>query len=264
MPLVSSKDGTRIAYERHGSGPAVVLVDGALCYRGGGWTVQMAKMLSDQFTVHAYDRRGRGESGDTKPYAPEREIEDLEAVIAAAGGSVFLYGHSSGGVISLETANRNPGVRKVVVYEAPLMTDGSRALGADYEQRLNALIRAGRNADALRHFMRRGVGIPAIFVFLIQFAPFWKKLKAIAPTLANDAAITVPLQTGRPLPRDRWAKVTVPTRIVGGMKSPGWLRNAQREIAAILPNSGHSELAGQDHSLKGEAIAPLLRDFFAD
>lgn len=263
MPTVTSRDGTRIVYEALGKGPAVVLVDGALCYRAFGPARPLAEELKDRFTVYIYDRRGRGESGNTLPYDTEREIEDLEAVIAAAGGPVMLYGISSGGVLALEAANRGNGVSGVFVYEAPLMTDNTRRLAPDYAERMQALVAAGRRGAALRHFMGRGVGVPRPMIFLMQFMPMWKQLKAVAPTLAHDTALTAPLQQGRPLPPGQWANVGVPAKIVGGSKSAVWMRNAQKAIAEVLPHGGHAELEGQDHMVKPAVLAPMIKEFFA-
>lgn len=261
--FVTSRDGTRIAYETIGSGPAIVLVDGALCYRGSGPALPLAEQLKDQFTVYAYDRRGRGESGDTQPYAVEREVEDLQAVIAAAGGSVMLYGISSGGALALEAANKTAGVSKVFVYEAPFITDTSRTLKPGYVETMNDLVRKGDNAGALKHFMRSGVGIPAFAVFMMQLMPMWKNLKAIAPTLAYDTAIVGPMMQSRPIARGTWASLRQPAMIVGGTKSDTWMRNAQKAIAAALPNARHQELEGENHMVKPTAIAPMIKAFFA-
>ena len=263
MPHVTSADGTRIAYESMGSGPAVILVDGALCYRGSGPALPLANELKNDFTVFVYDRRGRGESGDTQPYAVEREVEDLQAIIAAAGGSVMLYGISSGGALALEAANKTAGVSKVFVYEAPFITDDSRHLKPRYVERMNELVRSGDTGGALKHFMRTGVGVPAFAVFMMQLMPMWKRLKQIAPTLVYDTAIVGPLMQSRPIPRGTWANLRQPAMIVGGTKSDAWMRNAQKSIAAALPNARHAELAGENHMVKPTAIAPLIRDFFA-
>jgi len=263
MAFVTSHDGTRIAYQKTGAGPALVLVDGGLCYRASGWTVQLSEKLADRFTVYAYDRRGRGESGNTLPYAPEREYEDLEAVITAAGGRVLLYGHSSGGVIVLDTANRGADVGRAVVYEIPFITDDTRRLMPGYAERMRTLIAAGCNGDTVKHFMRNGVGMPGFVIFIIGLLPFFKTLNDIAPTLAYDTALTEPQQHGEPLSRSRWSHVTAPVKVVGGGKSPLWLRNAQRAIAAVLPDARHAELPGQTHAVKLDAVAATLREFFA-
>lgn len=263
MPFTSSKDGTRIGYSTVGAGPMVVFVDGALCYRGAGPSGPQADALKDRFTVVTYDRRGRGESGNTLPYAPEREVEDLEAVIDAVGGSAMLMGVSSGGVLSLDTANRSSRVTKVFSYEAPLMLDSARVLDPSYERRMYDLIGAGDTGGAVKHFLRNGVGAPAFFVFIMQFMPMWKDLKAIGATLAHDTAITVPMQQGKPLPAGKWSHVSQPVLAVGGSKSPAWMRNAQKAIAGVLRNGRHDELIGGDHMAKAELITPMVKAFFA-
>lgn len=263
MPKVTSKDGTAIAYETLGAGPALILVDGALCYRGSGPSKPLAEQLKDCFTVYIYDRRGRGESSNTLPYSPEREVEDIDALIAAAGGSALLYGISSGGVLALEAANQSSGVRRLFVYEAPLIVDNSRTLAPGYAETMTALVAADKRGEALRHFMRTGVGLPGFMVFIMQLMPMWKTLKAVAPTLAYDTALTAPLQQGQPLSPKRWANVHVPAKIVGGTKSETWMRNAQRAIAGILPDARHAELEGENHMVKPEKIAPMIKEFFA-
>ena len=189
MNTVESKDGTAIAFDKAGRGPALILVDGALCYRGAGPSKSVAAELSADFTVFTYDRRGRGESGDTSPYAVEREIGDLGALIEEAGGSASLCGFSSGAVLALDAANRGLGVEKLALYEPPFIVDDSRApLPDDYASRLDRLIAADRRGDALRLFMGQ-VGMPKVLVALMRFMPAWSKLKSVAPTLRNDAAV---------------------------------------------------------------------------
>ncbi len=263
MPFVNSADGTRIAYETLGSGPAVLLVDGAMCYRGMGPAVPLAKELQDRFAVTVYDRRGRGESGDTQPYSVDREIEDIAAVLEAIGGTAMVYGISSGGVLALRAADTLPGISKVFVYEAPLITDTTRQMKPGYAERMYELVRNGDRSGALRHFMRTGVGMPAFAVWIMQLMPMWKTLKAVAPTLAYDTSFTEPLQRGQPVPKGTWANLSQPAMIVGGTKSDTWMRNAQKAIAAALPNARHSELAGENHMVKPTAIAPLIKKFFA-
>ena len=263
MPFVTSADGTRIAYETMGSGPAVILVDGAMCYRGMGPALPLARELQDQFAVTVYDRRGRGESGDTQPYAVDREVEDLQALIDAVGGSAMLYGISSGGALALETANKSAGVTRVFVYEAPFITDTTRQLKPGYAERMYELVRTGNRSGALRHFMRTGVGVPAFAVFMMQLMPMWKTLKAVAHTLAYDTSFTEPLQRSRPIATGTWANLRQPAMIVGGTRSDTWMRNAQKAIADALPNARHQELAGENHMVKPTAIAPMIREFFA-
>jgi pimeloyl-ACP methyl ester carboxylesterase len=261
---VVSRDGTSIAYDRVGDGPALILVDGALCYRASGPNGPLAGLLAKNFTVYTYDRRGRGDSGDTAPYAVDREIEDLDALIADAGGSAYVYGISSGAALALEAAQRGSAVTKLAVYEAPFVVDGTRRpIPPDYGTRLDALLAAGRRGDAVRHFMRVGVGLPAFVVAMMRFMPAWSTLAAVAHTLPYDTAFTADHQRGEPLPKDRWNAVTVPTLVIGGGRSPAWMRNAMTSLAGVLPNARHRTLDGQTHLVKPAALAPVLVEFFA-
>lgn len=261
MSFVTSQDGTRIAYETLGSGPALILVDGALCYRASGPSRPLAEQLKQHFTVYIYDRRGRGESGDTAPYSVEREVEDLQAIVSAAGGSAFVYGISSGGALALEAANSTSGITRLFIYEVPFVVDKSRTMAPGYADKMQRLIRSGRNGAALKHFMGTGVGLPKVMLFIMQFMPMWKNLKAIAPTLAYDTALTAPFQQSQPLNGSRWSAIVAPAMIVGGTKSDSWMRNAQKAIADVLPNASHAELEGQNHMVKAEAIAPMIIEF---
>lgn len=252
MAAVTSQDGTRIAYDRVGGGDPVILVDGALCYRAQGPSAPLAKRLGERFTVYTYDRRGRGESGDTDPYAVAHEVEDIEALIAAAGGSAHLYGVSSGGALALEAANRLPGVRSLALYEVPFVVDDSRknAVPADFNEHMSALIDADRRADALRYFLATGVEVPRPFVAMMRFMPAWSKLVAIAHTLRYDLSILGDgFATGDPLPSDRWTTVTAPTVVIEGTKSPNWMRNSQQALAALL-GAEHRTLDGQTHMVR--------------
>jgi pimeloyl-ACP methyl ester carboxylesterase len=263
MNTVESRDGTAIAFDKAGRGPALIFVDGALCYRGAGPSKSVAAELAGDFTVFTYDRRGRGESGDTAPYAVEREIEDLGALIEEAGGAASLCGFSSGAALALEAANRGLPVEKLALYEPPFIVDDSRPpLPADYAARLERLIASDRRADALRLFMGQ-VGMPKVLVALMRFMPAWSKLKSVAPTLRYDAAVMGDTQSGRPLPAERWNGVTAPTLVVVGGKSPGWMHNGTRALAEALPNAERRSLEGQTHMVKAKPLAPLLREFLA-
>ena len=263
MNRVHSRDGTAIAFDRVGEGPPLVLVDGALCHRSFGPMPKLAPLLARHFTVFTYDRRGRGDSGDTAPYAVEREVEDLDAVIEEAGGSAFVYGVSSGAALALEAANRGVPIRKLVVYEAPFIVDDTHPpLPEDYVAHLTALIAADRRADAVKVFMKT-VGVPAIFVAMMKLMPAWPKLKAVAHTLVYDVHIVGNNQRGKPLPATRWAEVTAPTLVVDGGKSPTWMRNAMRALAGVVPNATHRTLAGQTHMVKAKVHAPMLLEYFS-
>ncbi|NED94700.1 alpha/beta hydrolase [Phytoactinopolyspora alkaliphila] len=263
MPTVTSPDGTTIAYDKTGDGPPVVLVDGALCYRAFGPATPLAKQLADRFTVYTYDRRGRGESADTAPYAAEREIEDLEAIIKEAGGTAFVYGISSGAALALEAANHGIGITRLALYEAPYLVDDTGPVEPpDYRERIAEDIAAGRPGDAVKRFMKL-VGAPRIAITMMRLMPAWKKLKAVGHTLPYDREILEPGRKREPLPSDRWTSVTMPTLVMDGGKSPEWMRNSQRAVAAVLPEAEYRTLAGQTHMLKAEAVAPVLKEFFA-
>src|SRR4051794_24934517 len=205
MGTVRSADGTDIAYETRGGGPPLVLVDGALCSRSMGGMSKLAERLAEHFTVYTYDRRGRGESGDSPEYAVEREVEDIQAVIGVAGRSTGLYGISSGAALALEVARTGSGVERLALYEAPFIVDDSRdPLPADYLETLEGHLAAGRRGAAVEQFLRF-VGMPGFFLAVMRRTPIWRKLKALAPTLPYDARIVRDYQRGESLPADRWA-----------------------------------------------------------
>ena len=259
---VESADGTPIAVDSEGQGPALVLVDGAFGHRGFGPNVKLAPLLAERFTVIRYDRRGRGDSGDTPPYAVERELEDLEAVIAQAGGKAHVYGISSGGVLGLEAAHRIAGIDKLALYELPFVVDDSRApVPDDFASHLEDLVRAGRRGKAVDYFMASGVGVPGVFVSLMRFMPGRSKLKSVAHTAPYDAALLGDSGSGAPLPPGRWPRAT-PTLVAVGEKSPAWMRNGMRALSDVLPNAELRVLEGQTHLVKPKVLAPVLEEFF--
>jgi pimeloyl-ACP methyl ester carboxylesterase len=263
MPHTTSADGTRIAYDVAGSGPALILVDGAMCYRGMGTSADLLKELSPHFTVYAYDRRGRGESGDTEPYDVVREIEDIAALIAVAGGEASLLGLSSGAVLALDTANRLgvEKVTKVAVFECPFIVDDTRAPRPDtFIQDMDDLIAKDDRGGAVTSFMRT-VGVPGFAVLLMKLMPSWKKLKAVAPTLRYDFRVLGDTGRGRPLPAERWAEAKMPVLCMDGGKSPDYLRNAMRALTDVVPSGEHRTLPGQTHMVKAPVIAPVVREF---
>jgi pimeloyl-ACP methyl ester carboxylesterase len=263
MKKVLSKDGSAIAYESSGQGSPLIIVDGALCQRAMGPSRPLAELLAPHFTVFIYDRRGRGESGDTAPYAVAREVEDIEALVKEAGGVASLYGISSGAVLALEAANRVPGIQKLAIFEAPFIVDGSRpAIANEYWARIDDAVVTGRRSEAVKLFMK-AVGAPAIVVALMRLLPVWSKLKAVADTLPYDGALVKDYQLGRPLPSNRWTAVTMPTLVLDGGKSPAWMRNATRSLAQVLPNARHLTLEGQTHMVKAPAHVPALIEFFS-
>jgi pimeloyl-ACP methyl ester carboxylesterase len=263
MSTVTSRDGTAIAFERMGSGPPLILVDGALCSRAFGPMPKLAPLLAKSFRVYLYDRRGRGASGDTRPYSKEREVEDLEALIGEAGGSAFVLGLSSGAGLAIEAAASGLAIEKLAVYEPPYMVsaaDYERHSKADHEAQLKRLISAGRRGDAVKYFMRDMVGVPAIFVFMMRFMPgVWSKLEAAASTLPYDAAI----MGNFALPEARLASVRRPTLVIGGGKSEARLRTAVEAAAKAIPNAQLRTLPGQTHNVKPEVLTPVVTEFFA-
>ncbi len=262
MTTIVSKDGTPIALTRAGDGPAIILVDGALSYRSAGLNGSLAERMRQSSTVYTYDRRGRGESGDTLPYAPEREIADLHAVIDHAGGSAAVYGISSGAALALEAARRGLPITRLALYEPPFIVDDTRLPVPDgYLERLEQLLATGRRGAAVRLFMREGIGLPAIVVAMMRFMPAWSRLKGVAHTLPYDDAFVDAYQKGKSLPAGRWDPVTVPTLVISGGKSQTWIRNAARALADALPNAEHRTLEGQSHIVKAEALAPVLMEF---
>ena len=239
----------------------MILVDGALCYRSLGPSAPLAKLLAQQFTVYTYARRGRGESGDTAPHSIEREIDDLDALITAAGDRVFLWAVSSGVVLALEAARRGANIRKLALYEPPFIVDSTRPPTTDAWREIGDAVKAGHRSKAVKIFLK-AVGAPAFFVAVMPLLPVWSKLKAIAHTLPYDGAIVKNYQRGHALPADRWASVTMPTLVMVGGKSPRWMRNGTRALAAVLPNSQYRTLEGEIHNLRAKVHAPVLAEWF--
>ena len=270
MLTVTSRDGTTIAYEQSGSGPAVILVNGALgdrkLDRRFKLMTGLAELLSANYMVINYDRRGRGDSDEAGPFAVEHEIEDIAALIAAVGGSASLFGFSSGGALALRAAGAGIGVERVAVYEAPFMVDRSdKRPPADYGRRLDQLIAAGDRSGAVKHFNRNAMGIPAPVVAVMRLMPMWKDMTANAHTLAYDwAALGEHNMQGDPLRSAEWASVTVPALVVYGAKSPTNLQNGSRALAAVLPDARLRALDGMGHRLKVDVLAPVLGEFLAE
>ena len=262
MRKVISKDGTPIAFDQSGQGPAVILVASATATRLA--EASLAATLAPHFTVFAYDRRGRGESGDTAPYAVEREVEDLEALINEAGGSAFVFGHSSGGVLALEAARLLPGkIEKLALYEPPFIIDDSRPpVPQDYVPHLNELIAAGRRGEAVEYFLTDAMLVPAEMVAQMRNTPMWPQIEAVAHTIPYDGTIMGDTMSGNPSTLRKWASVTVPTLVMVGGASPAFFHNGTQTLVGILPNAKSRTLAGQDHGPADEVLAPALKEFF--
>ena len=259
MKQAISRDGTPIAYERSGQGPALILVDGALCSRAFGPMPKLAPLLAQHFTVYMYDRRGRGESGDRQPYAKEREVEDLAALIQEAGGWAFLLGLSSGGALALEAAASGLAIRKVAVYEPPFIGASGHGGGAEHERQLNRLLAAGQRGAAVKYFMRSMVGAPAVAVIVMRLLPWiWRKLEAVAHTLPYDVAMMNEFE----VPASRLASITIPTLVMQGAKTDVRLQKAARSVATSVPGAEHLTLTGQTHNVKPAVLAPAVAAFF--
>lgn len=260
MEFERSKDGTKIAYGRSGSGPAVIIVGGALSDRDGA--ADLAAALAASFTAIAYDRRGRGDSGDTQPYAVEREIEDIDALIAMAGGSAFVVGHSSGAVLSLRAAASGLAIPKLVVHEPPFIIDDQRApQPEDYVERLESLVATGQPGDATTWFFTESVGVPSAAVDQMRGTPDWDAMVALEHTLPYDGRVMGDLMRGDPAPLRQFAQVKMPTLILTGDASPGFFRTAADALAAVLPDVEQATLSGQAHAAAADVMAPPVIEF---
>jgi pimeloyl-ACP methyl ester carboxylesterase len=262
MRQVRSRDGTTIAYDTQGPAdkPSLILVDGAFCSRAFGPMPKLAPHLARDFTVFMYDRRGRGDSGDTAPYAVEREIDDLNALIRDAGGSAFVYAVSSGAALALEAAAAGLSIKKLVLYEPPFMVGApAHRPPVDHQAQLVRLIAEGRRGDAVTFYMKDVIGMPGLLVTLFRFLPMWSKLKAIAPSLQYDSAIMGDFS----LPTRRAASLKMPTLVISGDKSIPVLREAAQRLAEVIPGARLRALAGQTHNVSAAALAPVLKEFFA-
>ena len=261
MQTVTSKDGTTIAFDNSGSGPAVILVDGALGSRGfESGLGQLAALLSEQFTVYHYDRRGRGDSGDHQPYALEREIEDIEALIDHAGGSAFMYGISSGAALAMEAAIKlGDKIKKLAMYEAPYNDDPqARRNWVNYVEDIKGHIAAGRGDEAVLRFMML-VGMSPDDVPGVREEPWFVLLAAMGQTLLYDAAA---LGDESAIPHDKAARVSAPTLVVDGSASFPFMHTAAAALAEAMPDGEQLTLDGQTHEVQPEVLAPVLIDFF--
>lgn len=258
MDKVTSKDGTTIAFDRLGDGPPVILVSGGSVDRSSN--AALAEQLARRFTAFNYDRRGRGPSGDTPPYAVEREIEDIDAVVEAAGGSAFLYGSSSGAALALEAARQLPGrITKLALWEPPYIPDGFPRPPADTAKIYSDLVAQGKRGDAAEFFMAKVVGMPPEFVAQARNAPWWPAQEALAHTLAYDATI----MGDYTLPVERVKEVTIPTLVLDGGASFPFMAPTAQALAANLPKAQRRTLEGQGHDASAEALASALEEFFA-
>jgi pimeloyl-ACP methyl ester carboxylesterase len=257
MNTVVSTDGTTIAFDRLGEGPPFALVCGASVDRSSN--ASLAELLAAEFTVYNFDRRGRGDSGDTPPYAVEREIEDIGAVLEEAGGSANLYGSSSGAALALEAAAAGLSVMKLGLWEPPYILDETRRPPIDHVVQLESMIAEGRRGDAAAYFMREVVQAPAEFVAEARTQPWWATQEALAHTLAYDARILGDYS----LPTGRAESVHVPTLVLAGGAEMPWMRDTAQALADALPKGKKRILEGQGHDVDAATLASALKEFFA-
>jgi pimeloyl-ACP methyl ester carboxylesterase len=258
MEKVISKDGTEIAFDKMGSGPAVILVDGAFCYRSFGPMPKLTPLLAQHMTVLTYDRRGRGDSADTQPYSVRREMEDIDALIKYAGGSASLFGISSGAALALHAVAAGLNVTRLSLYEPPFLTGNTgHQPPKDAREQLKNLLAEGRKGDAAKYYLTKVIGAPALLAFILRLTPNWSKMQGVANSLPYDLAILGDFR----LPADLVASIKVPSIVVGGEKSPEMLRQAVQEVARQLPGARMEMLKGQTHNVSAKALAPVLIDF---
>jgi pimeloyl-ACP methyl ester carboxylesterase len=257
MPTLLSRDGTRIAYEASGAGPALVVVSGALSDRSAA--APLRPLLDAHFTLFAYDRRGRGDSGDTPPYAPAREVADLAAVIEAAGAPAFVFGHSSGGILALRAALAGVPMRRLAVNEPPFILPGTRPVPPpELTARIAERLAAGEREEALRLFLLEQVALPLPAFEALKASPAWPRMLALAHTVRYDSE----LAGDSSLPVEALATLTVPTLVLNGTASFPWLAETTRALARALPQAQAVQLEGQPHSPAPNVLAPALYRFF--
>ena len=256
---VTSKDGTTIGFDRLGEGPAVILISGGSVDRTSN--AGLATNLASGFTAFNYDRRGRGDSGDTLPYAIEREVEDIDAVVATAGGSAYLYGSSSGAALGLIAADAlGPDrITRLAMWEPPYFVDASKGPPTDHIQQYDTMIAEGRPGDAAEYFMSKVVGMPADFVAFAKTQPWWANQVKIAHTLAYDGRIMADYS----LPLDRAGRVSVPAIVLAGGASFPFLPETAKALVQAFPNGTLQILEGQSHDVSPDALGPALKAFFA-
>lgn len=259
METITSLDGTTIAVESVGAGPPLVLVVGAFCDRTS--TRTLAGLLAAQFTVHAYDRRGRGDSSDTAPYTVERELEDLAAVVEhAAAGTPALYGHSGGAIVALRAVAQGLPVSRVAAYEPPWEVTEDRAEhNAALAEQVGALVKEGRRDEALAAFIAGAWGLPPSAIDQMKGGLQWKAMDAFVPTLPYECAVT----GDQRIPTARLAAITVPTLLLAGGESDAWARDAVTAAAAAVPGAQHQLIPGQGHGVDQTALAPVLAKFLS-
>lgn len=254
---VTSKDGTNIAYDVTGSGPVLIYITGASCFRSFFPVLDDVKVFSQDYTVYNFDRRGRGDSSDTYSYSVEKEIDDIEALIEATGDKVFIYGHSSGAVLALEAAYKLEKVDKVIVYDVPYVaTETEKSKYNALEDKVLTQLSMKMNKQAMKTFLK-GIGMPKFFVLFLPFFPGWKTMYQLAPTLAYDIALTKEFA-----PLERFKGIKIPILVLAGSKSPESIRVVGRHIANAIPKAICEVINGQDHMVSAKVLLPKFNEFF--
>jgi hypothetical protein len=263
MATVTSADGTTIGYDSVGAGPPLILVGGATQYRGIDQTTpELQRLLAERLTVINYDRRGRGESGDTLPYAPEREYEDLAAVVAKAGGEASVFGMSSGAVLALEASANGVAVTKLVLYEPPCILDRDGPKPVDnYIETLDRFVADGKPGDAMAYFLDVVAELPPDQIEGFRASPAWGGFEAVGHTLAYDGRIMEPFGRGQPIPAGRWDSARQPTLAIAGGDSQAWMQRAAAKVVDAVPDGRLRTLPGQTHEFDPKVLAPALLDF---
>jgi pimeloyl-ACP methyl ester carboxylesterase len=259
MRKVISKDGTPIAFDQSGEGSPIILVVGAFNDHSTG--APLAATLSEHFTVFNYDRRGRGTSGDTVPYAVEREIEDIEALITEAGGSASVFGYSSGAILALMAAARDLTITKLALYDPPFLVDAqSSRRFKDLVGQLTELIASDHRGEAVELFQTKALGMPAEVVTQLRQAPFWPALENIAHTLVYESTLLGDMSALA----EQMVSIPVSTLVISGGEIQGRMLQAAQAVADALPNAEYRSLSGQTNDIEPSVLAPVLETFFAD
>lgn len=263
MSTVTSADGTTIAFEAYGAGRPLILIDGATAHRAVNPTNdEVGQLLSDDLRTYVYDRRGRGASTDTAPYAIQREIEDIAALIEDAGQPAILFGWSSGALLALDAAAAGLPIAGLALFEPPVVVDDVRPpLPSDYVEQLDAFVAEGRRDKAAELFMTAAAGMPAEAIPGMKQSPYWAPVEEIAHTIAYDGRIMGTTMSGNPLPSDRWADVKAPVLVLHGDKTWPALSAGAQAVAAHLPTATLKVIPGENHGTEAATLAPVLREF---
>lgn len=261
MKKVKSKDGTSIAFSLSGRGEPLIMIDGAFCRRTFGPMEKIAPYLVNDATVICYDRRGRGDSGDSTTYSVEREIEDIDALIREVGGQVNVFGMSSGGALAIKAVKYGLNIQKIAVYEPPFVTDGNEHKPPiDTIDKVKAILSQGDKSGAAKFYLTKVMGMPSFFYYIMRLLPMWTNMKEMATTLPYDAEIMGDFS----LPENEIKDISIPLTVIGGDKSPKVLRTAVKAIGEVNKRAEVIILKNQTHNVNAQVVAPVLAKFFGN